>query len=195
MLGYIEGQVLHQDETKVLVKTTQGLGYEVFYNQRVEENSCSLYLSQIFKEKSVELYGFKTLVEKKNFELLLGVNGVGPKSAFSLISTLGVENLSDAIAMEDVATIKKAPGIGPKAAKQVILDLKGKIATNGLELTGASTNSMVNSFSIYQEAMGAFKELGFNEIEIAPVLKEKIKQGNFKKPEDLIRVVLQEINH
>ncbi len=195
MLGFIEGEVLHQDDSKVLIKTTQGVGYEVFYTSRVESSSCSLYLSQIFKEKSVELYGFKTLIEKKNFELLLGVNGVGPKSAYSLVSTLGVESLSDAIAMEDIKTIKKAPGIGPKAAKQIVLDLKGKIATNGLSMDLESSSSKVTSFSLYQEAMGAFKELGFNEIEIAHVLKEKIKENTYSKSEELIRVVLQEINH
>lgn len=194
MLGYIEGDLVAKEEAKVIVKAGNGLGYEIFYQGDIERRAV-LFITQIFKEKAVELYGFQSLQDKKQFELLLSVNGVGPKSAYSLVSTLGMKRLNEAILFEDVATIKKAPGIGPKAAKQIILDLKEKIGSIETDIPENSSNLGAKSFSSYQEAIIAFKELGFGESEIMPLIKTELKKNAEMKSEELIKNVLKQLNH
>ncbi len=191
MIGYLEGEVLFKEEQKLLVKAGNGIGYEIFYNRTCGKD-VKIFTSQIFKEKSVELYGFENLNEKLFFENLLKVNGVGPKSAFSLINTVGTEALKQAILLEDIKTIKTAPGIGPKAAKQMILDLKDKIDLN-TEFSGPSESESNSSF--FMEAISAFKELGFQENEIRPIIKEKLKTNTYSQAEDLIKSVLVQLNN
>ncbi len=191
MIGYIEGEVLHKEEQMLLIKSSQGIGYQVFYNRPCGK-VAKIFTSQIFKEKSVELYGFQNLNEKLFFELLLKVNGVGPKSAFSLINTIGAEGLKQAIMLEDIKTIKTAPGIGPKAAKQMILDLKDKI---DFKFENNESIQEDSGSSFFMEAISAFKELGFQESEIRPIIKEKLKSNQFNQAEDLIKSVLVHLNN
>ncbi|MCB9094889.1 MAG: Holliday junction branch migration protein RuvA [Halobacteriovoraceae bacterium] len=193
MIAYLEGSVLAVDEQKIIIKTQQGLGYEVFYRGNATKKAA-LYITQVIKEKAIELYGFESFDEKKFFEQLLSVNGVGPKSAYSLISTLGEARLRDAIFMEDVATIKKAPGIGPKAAKQIILDLKGKLGTFKTRKESLKITEEQEDYSIMYETMSAFNELGFSDSEVLPIVKKSLETGNFEKSEDLIKAVLRQMN-
>jgi len=191
MIGYLEGEILFRNETSVLLKAGNGIGYEIYYTKNLGDRA-QVFTAQIFKEKSVELYGFETLSEKLFFQELLKVNGVGPKSAYSLVSTIGVDALKQAIAFDDLKTIKSAPGIGPKAAKQIVLDLKDKMSFDS-GIIEASTTPSQSSFFI--QAMSAFKELGFQEREISPILKEQLKNNEFKQAEDLIKSVLVQINN
>ncbi len=191
MIGYLEGEVLYRSENSVLLKAGNGIGYEIYYNKAIGDRA-QIFTAQIFKEKSVELYGFEALSEKLFFQELLKVNGVGPKSAYSLVSTIGVDSLKQAIAFDDIKTIKSAPGIGPKAAKQIVLDLKDKMNFDSsvIEQSSGRTDS-----SFYIQAMSAFKELGFQEKEISPIIKEKLKNNEFDQAEDLIKSVLVQINN
>ncbi len=191
MIGYLEGEVLYRSENSVLLKASNGIGYEIYYTKTLGEKA-QIFTAQIFKEKSVELYGFEVLGEKLFFQELLKVNGVGPKSAYSLVSTIGVDALKQAIAFDDIKTIKKAPGIGPKAAKQIVLDLKDKMNFDSAVME-QSTGSSESSF--YIQAMSAFKELGFSDREISPIIKEKLKNNQFEQAEDLIKSVLIQINN
>ena len=129
MIGFLSGTVVFSDGQDLILNTSSGVGYQIFCQQVLSEGSfASLYISHVIKEASQELYGFSNLREKKLFELLTTVKGVGPKSAYSMLANLGGENIITAVMMENKALLKKAPGVGDKAASQLILDLKSKIA-------------------------------------------------------------------
>jgi Holliday junction DNA helicase RuvA len=192
MIAYLKGKVFAVEKGLVYLETIQGIGYEVYYTGNTT-SEMELYTSQIFREKSVELYGFRSFENKKFFEKLILVNGVGPKSAYSLISAIGVEDLKRSILFEDIATIKKAPGIGPKAAKQIILDMKDKI--DSLSFTGKQEeNSIHKSTSNFTEALVALKELGFAEAKIIPLMQEQMSANQSIRTEDLVKDILKRLN-
>jgi len=138
MIGYLQGQVLHANNEKVIILTNSGIGYEVHISfslyenkimpiadQSVSEIKC--FVSTIQRESSVDLYGFKNFLEKYTFELLLMVSGVGPKLAFTIVKSLGFRELRMALISENLKTLTNISGIGTKTAKQIILDLKTKM--------------------------------------------------------------------
>lgn len=128
MIGYLQGEVIFSDGHEVILLNNSGLGHQIFYRGVLAEGSrASLFISHIIKEAGEELYGFQTLRKKKLFEILVSVKGVGPKSAFSLQEALGTNQIYEAISTENKKALSKAPGIGPKAAAQIILDLGTKI--------------------------------------------------------------------
>ena len=102
MIGYISGTVVYSDSQKSIILTAQGVGYEVSTaTPMVPNRDVALFISHIIREQSQDLYGFESAEDKKFFEMLLDVNGIGPKSAFSLVSHLGVQQIISAITFED----------------------------------------------------------------------------------------------
>lgn len=192
MIGYIEGEVLEVQENSILLKTQMGIGYLVNYKGFAKlGESMALYTAYIVREQSQDLFGFKSSSEKEVFSLLLGVNGVGPKSAFSLICSLGAEGVKKAILFEDKKSLTKAPGIGPKAAAQILLNLKDKIPDMAKE-EPSPQSSAIGSFSNVQEALMACLELGFNQEHILPRISKWASENPEVKAEDLIKKVLQD---
>lgn len=206
MIGYIEGKVVFSDGIESLISTNSGIGYQVYFHQVLAEGaSISLYTSQIVRENSLELYGFNSLKEKKLFELLTSVKGVGPKSAFNLISALGFEAITQAILFDNKKTLSSAPGVGPKAAAQIILDLSSKInkmkmysdtyqmyiKLDDFELSKPLQNDKQRE--IIQEALMACKELGFKEEEITSKAMKILETNVITKPEQLVHLVLKGI--
>jgi len=114
MIGFLMGKVLFSDNTEVILLTGDGVGHQVYFSGILPEGSeASIYISHVIKEGSQELFGFRSLKEKKFFELLIGVKGVGPKSAFSLMASLNINMIINSILYEDKKTLTKAPGVGP----------------------------------------------------------------------------------
>ena len=103
MIACLKGELISQDEGKVIIQTSNGIGYEVYFSKTYNNSNhkVTLYTSHIIRENSEELYGFETLAERKLFHLLVSVKGVGPKSAFSLINNLGPDSVVNAIKYED----------------------------------------------------------------------------------------------
>jgi Holliday junction DNA helicase RuvA len=107
MIGYISGTVVYSDSQKSIIQTASGVGYEVSTaTPMVPNRDVALFISHIIREQSQDLYGFETADEKKFFELLLDVNGIGPKSAYALISHLGISQIISAITFENVDVFK-----------------------------------------------------------------------------------------
>ena len=110
--------------------TNGGVGYQVFYSKVLPHGiDCEIYVKHIKKENSEDLYGFSSFGEKKMFELLVGVKGIGPKSAYSLVSRLGLKNLIRAISFKEKKVLTSVPGIGPRAGAQILLDLTEKVVS------------------------------------------------------------------
>lgn len=219
MIGFLCGEVLFSDGVECVIQTTTGVGYQVFYNKvLVEGSQAAIFISHIIKEDSETLYGFHSLRAKKLFELLLTVNGVGPKSAYALISSLGVNEIINAVKLEAKNTLTKAPGVGAKSAAQIILDLSTKI--DKVKMYSDSSKSVqasiplspitsspieevvyvennapigLNQHEILNDALMACKELGFKEDKIIPIAQRILGANNISKPEQLIHLVLREI--
>jgi len=220
MIGFLCGEVLFSDGLESVLQTTSGIGYQVYYNKvLVEGTQAAIFIAHIIKEDSETLYGFHSLRAKKLFELLLTVKGIGPKSAYALISNIGVNEIINAVNLEAKATLTKVPGLGSKGAAQIILDLSGKIdrvkmysdssktlrtapvlqKSNLVEMFEETSfienvQSIVsNQHEILNDALMACKELGFKEDKIIPIAQRILGANNISKPEQLIHLVLKEV--
>lgn len=216
MIGHLQGQVIFSDGTESVILTNSGIGYQVYIQQVLPEGkSSSLFISHVIREASEELYGFKTIREKKMFELLTSVKGVGPKSAFSLVGAIGVEQIINSVLFDDKKTLTKAPGVGNKAAAQMVLDLQGKISKikmysnrsmgiQEIEMSGPLTveelveeveesSNIENQDLIIKDAIMACKELGFKEDKIIPLAQKILSTNEISKAEQLVHLVLKEV--
>lgn len=220
MIGFISGKVIFSDGNEIIIQCPSGIGYQIFFNKVLPESKMvSLFISHVIKEASQDLYAFHSLREKKLFEMLMSVKGVGPKSAYALTTHLGIDQICNAIAFDDKKMISKAPGIGPKAAAQVILDLSNKISkikmyshnkkvvidnldeiditSSDLEGEQIGFNDLIsetdNSLKIIDETLVACKELGFKESNIMPLISELMGKNEIIKSEQLVHLVLKNI--
>lgn len=128
MIGYITGKVVAKFETKILIKTVTGLGYEVEIkdvNEVIVNDNVELFILHVIRENEQLLFGFDSLDDKMGVEKLLKVNGVGAKTAATIIYTLGWSEVLKAILNENFKTISSIKGLGAKTAKKIILELKG----------------------------------------------------------------------
>jgi holliday junction DNA helicase RuvA len=203
MIGYISGTVVYSDSQKSIVLTAQGVGYEIYTaTPMVPNKDIALYISHIIREAAQDLYGFQTIDDKKFFEMLIDVNGIGPKSAFALISHLGVEQIISAITFENVDILKSAPGVGKKSAEQIVLSLKDKIAK--LEIGFSTKEKPVKSGSkvkqenlldahLVKETLAACQGLGFKDQDILPMIQKHLQAGNAARPEELVKLILKEL--
>jgi len=165
MIVAIEGEVVRKEPTFVHIKTS-GLTYQVFVSlncsAKIDTKNISLHIAQIIKEDSNLLYGFLDTAEKTMFNKLIKINGIGASTAMAICSTFTPSAFSSAIAAGDVAAIKSVPGIGPKSAKRILVEL----SDFAIEETSYRQNSSLN------EAMMALESLGFKKEKIQKVLKE-----------------------
>ena len=201
MIGYIEGNVVSSEPQRIIVLTAQGLGYEVHVpTVHMPGKNVTLFTTHIIREDAQSLFGFITLDEKRLFEMLVDVNGIGPKSAFGLIAHLGHQGVIQAITMENSNMLKEAPGIGKKSAEQIVLSLKDKITklTGGftLPLGKMEPKKIVvdNGISkLMGETLQACQELGFKETQVIPVMNRLLGEKDFNSSEDLLKGLLREL--
>ena len=216
MIGLVTGEVLFSDGNEVILQTASGIGYQVFYNKVLAEGSeAGLFISHIIKEDSQNLYGHHSLRAKKLFEMLLTVKGIGPKSAYALITNIGVNEIINAVNLEAKNTLTKVPGLGTKGAAQIILDLAGKIdrvkmytdarkiarvkPMPATTLSSAFSDEEVvlishnNHHDILNDTLMACKELGFKEEKIISIAQRILGANQISKAEQLIHLVLKEI--
>lgn len=136
---------------------------------------AKLYVTEVIREDSFELYGFFTRAEKRCFDMLVGVSGVGPKAALSILSSSTPEALAMAVISGDERALTVAPGIGKKIAQRVILELKDKMAkeSSGLSLPGTSgpASAGADGGGKLADASAALGVLGYGAAEINAALK------------------------
>lgn len=132
MYSYIKGIVTFIKSNYIVVENN-GIGYMIYTANPYsfnEQEEYTIYLYQHIKEDENSLYGFKTLEEKELFLKLIDVKGLGPKMALTMLASASIEGVIDAINRENILYLKKIPKIGEKLAKQIVLDLKGKVYTD-----------------------------------------------------------------
>ncbi len=143
MIGRIAGVILHRAPDHVLIDV-RGVGYIVHVSDRTAAalppvgQAAALYTELLVREDLLQLFGFSTLLEKEWHRLLPSVQGIGAKVSLAILGTLGPEGLGRAIALGDWATVRKSPGVGPKLAQRVVLELKDK-APGIIAMGGALT--------------------------------------------------------
>lgn len=164
MIAYIRGEVIEKTVGSVVIDVT-GVGYEIFTTNRDSETAVigeerKFYTYHSVKENSEELYGFSSLAGKRLFELLITVQGIGPKAALSILSLDSVETVRNAIATANAAFIAKASGVGKKSAERITVDLRDKV---GLPSYIEPNNPTVATTTLAgDEALDALMALGFN---------------------------------
>lgn len=164
MIAHIRGVVAEKFGSSIIVDVG-GVGYEMAVSGLDYEN-CTLeeerkwYTYHAVRENSEELYGFSSLAAKKIFELLISVQGIGPKAAMAILSLAEAEEVRNAIANADAAFVAKASGVGKKSAERVIVDLKDKV---GIPSHYGATEVRVGKASSSEpdEALDALIALGF----------------------------------
>lgn len=162
MYEYIKG-IVSEIESNYIVIDNAGIGYLVYtpnpYAFRLNEES-KVYIYQNVKEDELSLYGFQSKEEKSLFLKLISVKGLGPRMALPILATGSISGIEDAIERENILYLKKFPKIGDKVARQMILDLKGKLTTSPMTTT---TND---------ELVDALKGLGYKSGDITKVVKQ-----------------------
>ncbi|MBS0563211.1 MAG: Holliday junction branch migration protein RuvA [Proteobacteria bacterium] len=149
MIGRIAGTILHRAADQVLIDV-RGVGYVVHVSARTAAalppagEVAALYTDLLVREDLLQLFGFPTLLEKEWHRLLMSVQGVGAKASMAILGTLGAEGTGRAIALGDWSAIKAAPGVGPKLAHRVVMELKDK-APAVMALGGALTVALADA--------------------------------------------------
>lgn len=192
MLAYIKGSLEMKFDNYVVIDVG-GLGYKVFMSEKAIEEIGSIgdivkvHTYYRVREDDISIYGFLSNEELKMFELLLGVSGIGAKSAITMLSNITPSSFALAVITNDTSKLVKIPGIGAKSAARIILELKDKIKT--IEAKSQETSTKIKEAIIddnkLQEAISALQVLGYNRKEIEKVF-EKIDTENISL-EDMIR--------
>ena len=131
MIAHIKGEIAEKFNSSVIVDV-HGVGYEITLTALDYDNvklgdEIKFYTYHSIRENAEELYGFSSLAAKKLFELLISVQGIGPKAAIAILSLAAPEEVRNAIANADTAFVSKASGVGKKSAERVIVDLRDKV--------------------------------------------------------------------
>ena len=174
MYAYIKGSLEIKTAEYVVIETN-GIGYKIFMSETAIDKlgnigtETKVYTYLKVREDDMSLYGFNTNEELRMFELLLSVSGVGAKSAIIILSNITPSSFALAVITDDVAKLKKLPGIGPKTAQRIILELKDKLNaiqdTDKQELVGILSKQESNGEKI-AEALSALQVLGYTRKEI-----------------------------
>ena len=162
MIAHISGKIAEKFAGSVIVDVS-GVGYEVIvpageFERAVLNEQIKFYTYHNITDRSQELFGFSSLAAKKLFELLITIQGVGPRAGIAIMSLGETEEVRNAIACEDAKFIQKAAGVGKKSAERVILELKDKVGMAISKPNGIGDNISLSS----DEALEALIALGFN---------------------------------
>lgn len=193
MYEYFNGKLAHKAPTHVVLDVG-GIGYYVHislhtFSQIKDQEQCKLFISFQVREDSQTLYGFASEGEKKLFENLISVSGIGPNTGRIILSSNTPEEIQSAIVNGQVALIQKIKGIGPKTAQRLILELQDKLKKQGVD----PLTSLPLKQSVPDEALSALIMLGFTKLASEKVLQTLIQSNTDLTVEDLIKQALKRL--
>ena len=193
MIHHLKGQLIEKNPTYVVIDCN-GVGYMVnislnTFSRITDSEAISLYTFLQVKEDSHTLYGFADKTEREIFKLLISVSGVGTSTARTMLSSLQPQEVSTAIANEDVATIQGVKGIGAKTAQRLILDLKDKV----LNVTGDDEVFVSKGNTHKEEALSALEVLGYNRRQSGKVVDKILKDDPDASVETVIKLALKKL--
>jgi Holliday junction DNA helicase RuvA len=194
MISFLKGRLVHKDPAHVIIDVN-GVGYQVAislqtYSEIKDQENILLHTHLQVREDAHVLFGFSNENEKKLFQQLISVNGIGPSTAIVMLSYMSSNELKSAIVREDVAALQSIKGIGGKTAQRVIIDLKDKLKKESWEETSSVSSGPHNT--LRNEALSALLTLGLPkaaaEKSVDAILK---KSGNTVTLEDLVKQALK----
>lgn len=190
MFAYIKGNLVEKLNHYVVVET-MGIGYKIFMSEtaiaKIGEvgDNVKVHTHYHVREDDISLYGFLSNDELKMFELLLSVSGIGAKSAITMLSHMNPSEFAMSIITNDISKLTKIPGIGPKSAQRIVLELKDKLKTEQAISKIEEVNEVFRTNENTDEAISALQILGYNRKEIEKVLEKFDYQA--MGVEDIIR--------
>lgn len=193
MISHIQGRLVEKHPTDVVIDCN-GVGYFLHitmqtYSQIPDTENILMYTHLQVREDAHTLYGFITQSERKVFRLLISVSGIGAATARTMLSSLTPQEIVEAIAANDLNTLKTAKGIGVKTAQRMVLDLKDKVLKI-YELEEVSTD--LNNTN-REEALSALETLGFARKQAEKVCKQIAKENPDASAEAIIKLALKKL--
>ncbi len=191
MIAYLEGKLAEKKPTSLIVDV-KGVGYLVnipFSSfERLPEvgSPLKLFTCTYVREDAFQLYGFATTSEKELFELLISVNGIGPKSALGILSAISVDDFQTSILDENLDVLTKISGVGKKTAQRLIVELKEKIAKNFI----VPEKEKVSLDQKPEEAVLALVSLGYNRYEAKKIIDQVWGKDKKMSLEELLKKAL-----
>lgn len=189
MIGQLTGKI-SQIEERFLILDVGGVGYKIFTSVETREKlkkgpeTATIFTHLVVREDALDLYGFLEKTEQDFFELLIGISGVGPKSALSILSLAPPETLRKAISSNNTGYLTQVSGIGRKIAEKIVLELRDKIGTldsedTSLDKEGEAIMAMEALGYSTREAREALRHVPTEIIETSAKIKEALKNlGN-----------------
>lgn len=195
MYHHIRGRLVEKNPAFVIIEAN-GIGFQVnislnTYSRLPNDEAALLYTHLVVKEDGWQMYGFSDQEERRIFQLLISVSGVGPNTARVILSSLGSAEVESAILMENVGLLTAIKGIGAKTAQRLVIDLKDKIGKG--VTTAISGGLSVGTVSNHAEAVSALEILGFNRIKVEKVVSAIAKADSDLNVEDIIKEALKKL--
>lgn len=192
MIGWLNGQIVDKQQPGKVVLDVNGVGYDVelslnsFFQLEHTHNKVGLHIHTVVREDALLLYGFLDKEERSLFRALIKVNGIGPKSAIAILSSISPTEFIQCIQRENAALLTKLPGIGKKTAERLVIEMRDNIKQLD---AGEITMQKPLSVRSQDEAVSALAALGYKPQEAQKIVN-KIDDG-LKSCEQLIREALQ----
>lgn len=202
MIAYLSGKLLEKQATSVIIDVG-GVGYEVtiplstFYELGEEGADVSLRIYTHVREDTLQLFGFKSERERQLYLKLISVQGIGAKSGISMLSGMSAEEIVTAIRTDNLARLTSIPGVGRKTAERLVIELRDKLneftAQSALEraASGTSAQAEAPADAVYDDALSALVNLGYQRNAAEKALKQAIKDGTEISVQKLLRKSLQ----
>jgi len=193
MITHIRGKLVEKNPTYAIIES-HGVGYFLHislntFTKIPDSEAVLLYTHLSIREDAHTLFGFADKTEREIFKLLISVSGVGPSIARTMLSSMTTDQIQQAIASEDIATIQSVKGIGAKTAQRVIIDLKDKILKT-YELQEDSVNS---NNTLKEEALSALEVLGFTRKQVEKMIQRIIQESPSISLENIIKQALKNL--
>lgn len=197
MFAYLEGKIDAKGQNEVILDV-QGVGFELNCSMNTLTElppigeQTKLYTVLNVKEDLMELYGFASTEEKRMFERLTSISGIGPKSAIQILSSMSLRDLTLAIMTGDTTALARAQGIGKKTAQRIALELKEKVSEadlSGVQMSDIAATAQVPVSDALNEAIQGLISLGYTAQEAARAVKQV--SGQSDEPAQLIMLALR----
>lgn len=195
MIAWLKGELMEKQPPSLLLNVN-GVGYELeapmstFYELPAVGDAATVFVHMVVREDAQLLFAFASKQQREMFRSLIRVNGVGPKVALAVLSTLSAQELMQCMANEDVAQLCKVPGIGKKTAQRLVVEMKDRLEKEfgDIAIEARATGGPSND---RQDAIAALVALGYKNADAARVVKS---QANDLSSEELIRRALRSLS-
>jgi Holliday junction DNA helicase RuvA len=194
MIGWLSGQIVDKHQLGKFVIDVNGVGYDVetslqtFFQLDSHQGSVGLHIHTVVREDALLLYGFLDKQERSLFRALIKVNGVGPKMAITILSSIRPDEFIQCINQQNTSYLTKLPGIGKKTAERLVVEMRDSLKQFS-SINSEPLAKQDNIVRVQDEAISALEALGYKQQEAAKVVN-KLDDGN-KSCEQLIRQALQ----